>query len=293
MTQTKGCVMNLTHIPLSEVREDALLRDRAALDPTALHELTLSIFSDGLHQPIEVWPLNHPTETHRYGLITGLRRLTAFRALQSWPNPDRFATIPAFVLPVTDLPHAMATMVAENEIRAPITPWEKGALLVECVRNEIFPTLDAAVDALYPALTRHRRNRLRSLALVAEECEGLFTTPETLTVQQMERLASALRGGLAPVIAQILGENRGATPQTQWTALLPTLREALDPEIDEPNHPTRPRRLLHLTNGEGLTLRRERLKSGWALLFTGPEARKGGLMDDVMDMVERMLGKRG
>ncbi len=293
MTQTKGCAMILTHIPLAEIREDALLRDRVALDETALHELTRSIFTDGLHQPIEVWSLNHPTATHRYGLITGLRRLTAFRALQSWPNPDRFATIPAFVLPVTDVANAMATMVTENEIRAPVTPWEKGSLLVNAVRSEIFPNLDAAVDALYPALTRQRRNRLRALALVAEDCEGLFTTPESLTAQQMERLASALRGGLAPVIAQILTETRGTTPQTQWTALLPTLREALDPETETPNHPTRPRRLLHLTNGQGLTLRRERLKSGWALVFTGPEARKGGLMDDVMDMVERMLGKRG
>ena len=286
--------MILTHIPLAEIRADALLRDRAALDPTALHELTTSIFTDGLHQPIEVWRLNHPTETQRYGLITGLRRLTAFHALQGWPNPQRFATIPAFVLPVTDLPQAMATMVTENEIRAPITPWEKGSLLVQSVRGEIFPTLDAAVNALYPALTRQRRNRLRSLALVAEECEGLFTTPETLTTAQMERLASALRGGLAPVIAQILTETRGTSLKTQWTALLPTLQEALDPETEEtPNHPTRPRRLLHLTNGQGLTLRRERLKSGWALVFTGPEARKGGLMDDVMDMVERMLGKGG
>ena len=285
--------MDLIHIPLAEIREDALLRDRTGLDPTALQELTTSIFTDGLHQPIEVWRLNTPTDTHRYGLITGLRRLTAFRALQSWPNPERFATIPAFVLPVTDLPHAMATMVSENEIRSPITPWEKGTLLLATVRDEIFPTLDAAIDALYPALTRQRRNRLRSLALVAEECEGLFTTPETLSTAQMERLAAALRGGLAPVIAQILSENRNRSLHTQWSALLPTLREPLDLETESPGHPTRPRRQLHLSNGQGLILRRERLKNGWALVFTGPEARKGGLMDDVMDMVEVMLGKRG
>lgn len=284
--------MDLIHIPLAEIREDALLRDRIALDPLALDDLIRSIHADGLHQPIEVWRLSHPDATHRYGLITGLRRLTALRALQSWPNPQRFATIPAFVLPVTEVPQAMATMVSENEIRSAVSPWEKGTLLTQCVRHGIFPTLDAAVDALYPALTRQKRNRLRALALVVEECEGLFTAPETLTTGQMERLASALRGGLAPLIAQILTENRDCNLQTQWSALLPTLREALDPEPEEPTHPTRPRRLLRLTAGEGLTLRRERLKSGWALVFSGPEARKGGLMDDVMDMVEAMLGKR-
>lgn len=107
----------------------------------------------------------------------------------------------------------------------------------------------------------------------------------------MERLAAALRGGLSPLITQILTETRALNLQTQWSTLLPTLREALDADPDET--PTRPRRLLHLTAGQGLTLRRERLKSGWALVFSGPEARKGGLMDDVMDMVERMLGKGG
>lgn len=286
--------MDLIHIPLDDILPDALIRDRTALDPEALADLTRSIFTEGLHQPIEVYPLDPAHSPHRFGLISGLRRLTAFRALKDWPRPERFASIPAFVLPVADLPQAMAAMVTENEIRSPITPWEKGALLMNALRAGFFPTLDAAVDGLYPALTRQKRNRLRSLALVVEECEGLFATPEALTASQMERLASALRGGLAPVITQILTETRKFGLQSQWTALIPTLREALDPEPeDTPNHPTRPRRLLHLTAGEGLTLRRERLKSGWALVFTGPEARKGGLMDDVMDQVEIMFGKRG
>lgn len=286
--------MDITHIPLADIRDDALIRDRTTLDPIALDELTRSIFTEGLHQPIEVFALDPADGSHRFGLVTGLRRLTAFRALQSWPNPQRFATIPAVVLTPRDLPHVMATMVAENEIRSPITPWEKGTLLTSSVQQGIFPTLDAAVDALYPALTRQKRNRLRSLALVVEECEGLFSTPEALTASQMERLASALRGGLAPVITQILTETRKLGLQSQWQALIPTLREALDPETEEtPNNPTRPRRLLHLTAGQGLTLRRERLKSGWALVFSGPEARKGGLMDDVMDLVEVWLGERG
>ena len=235
--------MELTHIPLSEIREDALLRDRTALDPTALHELTHSILTEGLHQPIEVWRLNTPDDTHRFGLITGLRRLTAFRTLHSRSDGQRFPTIPAFVLTPQDVPQAMATMVGENEIRSAITPWEKGTLLTDAVQQQIFPTLDAAVNALYPALSRQKRNRLRALALVVEECDGLFTTPEALTASQMERLASALRGGLAPLIAQILTENRGRSLQTQWTALLPTLREALDPETED-SSPTRPRRLL-------------------------------------------------
>jgi ParB family chromosome partitioning protein len=38
---------------------------------------------------------------------------------------------------------------------------------------------------------------------------------------------------------------------------------------------------------QGLTIRRERSGDGWILRFSGPEARKGGLVDDVLDHVER------
>ena len=39
---------------------------------------------------------------------------------------------------------------------------------------------------------------------------------------------------------------------------------------------------------QGLVIRREMTPGGYILRFTGPEARRKGLMDDVMDMVERM-----
>ena len=37
---------------------------------------------------------------------------------------------------------------------------------------------------------------------------------------------------------------------------------------------------------QGLTIRRERCDGGWLLRLTGPEARTGGLVDDVLDKVE-------
>lgn len=83
-TSTTTCprlILNIT-----EIRPAALLRARSALDDDALHQLQHSIATQGLRMPIEVWQLSTPrpkpetgpeTGPRRYGLISGLRRLTA------------------------------------------------------------------------------------------------------------------------------------------------------------------------------------------------------------------------
>jgi ParB family chromosome partitioning protein len=277
----------ITQIPTAEILENALLRDRSHLDTTALEDLAASIHRDGLRQPIEVWALSQPTETHRYGLISGLRRLTATRLLHS-RNPSLHTTIAAFLRTPASIPDAMAQMIAENEIRENLSPWERGLTLAASVAQDLFPTIDAAIAALHPTATKQKRTRLRTLALVAEELEDAFTTPELLSQNQIERLAAALRGGLTDLIHQILKENRRASLPSQWAALIPTLTEALAPESDPtPTKPGRPRRLLTLK--QGLTIRREKCMGGWSLKFTGPHARSGGLIDDVMDEIERLF----
>lgn len=282
-------------LPLAEIRDDALLRDRTALDAGLIDELLASILAEGLRQPIEVWTLSKPTNNHRYGLISGLRRLTVFRRLATSPSGTAFATIPAFVRTPENLPAAMAAMVSENEIRAEITPWEKGALIAATVEDGLFPTPDAAVEALYPALPRQKRARLRAFALVVDELQGRLTTPERLTVARMERLAACLRGGYTALIHDILDDYRDRNLDAQWSALAPVFAEAAaSPEEEVLPHPFltqgRPRRLLHLR--QGLTLRREWTRTGWCLHFTGPEAKKGGLMDDVMDEIERLFQRQ-
>ena len=89
-----------------------------------------------------------------------------------------------------------------------------------------------------------------------------------------------------------LHERRGRNLQDQWSALLPLLAESdLNEEVipATPTRPARPRRLLTLR--QGLTIRREMSSSGWILRFSGPEARRRGLMDDVMDQIEHWFQK--
>ena len=166
--------------------------------------------------------------------------------------------------------------------------------MVEVVSQGHFPTLDAAVQALHPHATRQNRARLRASASVVEALEGLIATPDQLIERQVLRLAACLRGGFVELIEHVLHEHRTQTLQTQWSALLPILTEAERGEEDLPataTTPSRPRRMLHLK--QGLTIRREETPTGYALRFSGEHARRGGLMDDVMDHVERWFQPGG
>lgn len=273
-------------IPLTEIDAEALPRDRTQLEPEAMAELTTSIATTGLRQPIEVWKLSQPAETHRYGLISGLRRLTAHQRLADLRQNGDFTEIAAFLRSPESIPQAMADMVAENEIRAETSPWEKGATLLAATRAGIFDTLDSATQTLHASASRQKRARLRAFAEVVEDLEDAIATPERLTGRQMHRLSAALRAGLSELIHLTLQDHRRSALPAQWQALLPILAESLDPaEEATPTQPGRPRRLLHLR--QGLTIRREKSGDAWILRFSGPEARSGALMDDVMDHIER------
>ncbi|MDZ4392551.1 ParB/RepB/Spo0J family partition protein [Cypionkella sp.] len=273
-------------IPIIEIDAEALPRDRTQLDEDAMAELTTSIATTGLRMPIEVWKLSQPTETHRYGLISGLRRLTAHQRLATLRQNGSFTEIAAFLRTPETIPAAMADMVAENEIRAETSAWEKGATLLAATRAGIFDTLDDATQTLHASASRQKRARLRAFAEVVEDLEDAIATPERLTGRQMHRLSAALRAGLSELIHLTLRDHRRSALPTQWQALLPILFESLDPtEEATATTPGRPRRLLHLK--QGLTIRREKSGNGWIMRFCGPEARSGALIDDVMDHIER------
>ena len=119
----------------------------------------------------------------------------------------------------------MADMVAENEIRAETSPWEKGATLLAATRAGIFDTLDDATQTLHASASRQKRARLRAFAEVVEDLEDAIATPERLTGRQMHRLSAALRAGLSELIHLTLRDHRRSALPTQWQALLPILSE--------------------------------------------------------------------
>lgn len=276
---------DILHLDPALIDAHALPRDRMDLDATALGELAASILAGGLRQPVEVWRKSDPDAQPPYGLISGYRRLMAHRDLG-------LPTIPAFLRAPADIPQAMAQMIAENEIRAQITPWEKGRILVEAVEQGIFPTLDAALPALFPNLDRNRRHRLRSVAEVVQYLgDHLLTEPARLNQKQLLRISAALRAGLGEVIETALGQSSDRSPEAQWRLILPILEEVEhDTSKGPPRYrPGRPRHFVRPRHG--LVVRRERHRDGWILRFTGREA-TGPLMEDIMDYVENFVGTR-
>ncbi|MDX1819734.1 MAG: ParB N-terminal domain-containing protein [Paracoccaceae bacterium] len=280
--------MKLAEISLSDIAADILPRDRALSDPAALDDLIRSITAIGLRQPIEVFGLMPTAEDSRpYGLISGYRRLAAFRAMGR-------RTIPALCCNPADIPAALTAMVTENELRTQISPWEKGCLLLNLVGDGVFADAGCAVDTLYPAASRQSRARLRGFYLVvAALIDAPLHRPETLTTARMDRLATALRlGGGGAILATLAAHASPAiTPSQQWEALRPIINTILTEPAENDRHPNRPRHALTLR--QGVTLTRARAPNGWTIRLTGPMAKSPGLVDDIFDLVERWLQPEG
>ena len=285
----------LITLPLSAIDASALPRDRTALDPAALADLQSSIAASGLRMPVEVWQLSTPRDNpdpdappFTHGLISGFRRLTAARNLARL-RADPAPTIPAFLRSPESLPHALSLMVEENEARSPLSPWDRARILVETTHHDHFPTVDAAIATLHPHATCSARSRLRAVAHVVQQLDGILTDPHHYSLRQLLRLHAALRPDFADLIVTALTEHHDQRPEAQWTLLSPILDEAEAALRDPaPNpRPDRPRRLIRPR--PGLTVRRERYPNGWSLHFTGADA-KGMLMESLMDEIERLVG---
>jgi ParB family chromosome partitioning protein len=180
---------------------------------------------------------------------------------------------------------ALAAMVEENEIRAEISPFERGLMAVTARNMGAFASIEAAVEGLYPNASKQKRARLRGLAFFAEAMDGQFTAPETLSERQIERLARAMAAGFDELIRTALEESSLKDPGHQWDLMQPILAEAEEharnPEVSA--LPGRPRRILRPRYN--LTIRRERAPDGWRLHFTGREA-TGAMMALVLDEIE-------
>lgn len=276
----------LLDLPTDLIDADALPRDRGHDDPEALAELLHAIAFEGVRQPIEVYEIADAVPgAPCYGLISGFRRLAVVRSLGQ-------PTIPAFVRKPANASAALAAMVSENESRSQVSPWDKARLVVTCLERGLFDTADAALDGLFPMLTRQKRSRMRGHVMVVECLGHILVTPERLTVARLDTLAAALRAGWEEILLNAFPRRTAnVSLESQWSAIRPVLDEALSIRPDDaaalPGHPDAPRRMVKLY--KGITMRRELTRTGWILRLTGAEAKSPGLVDDIFDMVQYMF----
>lgn len=284
MAEQEGRV--LTDLPLNTIETDHLVRDRMLLEPAELEELKISIRANGMRLPVEVVAL----EPGRYGLISGLRRITVLRQLHA-ENPSLWPTVRALIRPAAEAGQTYAAMVEENEQRAQLTPYERGRIAVVATGQGAFGSVEAAVDAIFAAASKAKRSKIRSFALVHEELGDLLTFPTGLSEKNGLRLAAALRQGQSAALREALSSAEPGTVEGEIAALEPVLRraEAASRPAEKGGRPrTRPE-----PDGEpiaeGLTLERVRHGDGFSLRFRG-KAADPAMMERLANEMRRLLG---
>ena len=203
----------ITEIPTAAIRTDQMIRDRTVIEEGAQTELQISIRASGLRLPIEVY-----SDGEGYALISGYRRLLAVKTLVEM-NPGGFTTIKALVRPARDSAATFAAMIEENEIRANLSPFERGRAAVLAAQQGLYGSTDEAVNHLFSAASKAKRSKVRSFAEIFETLGDMLSFPEALTERKGLRLASALRQGGEQDFREALDGARRSTPQEEWEAL--------------------------------------------------------------------------
>lgn len=201
-------------LPLQAIEAQHLVRDRLALDPVEMESLKASLRSRGQQTPIEVVAQG---DGH-YGLISGWRRLKALEALFAETKEARFETVQALIKPLETVSDSYLAMVEENEIRAPLSFYERAHLACEAARLGIYPTPERAVQALFANTTSARRSKIGSFVKLHKALGSALSFPEAIpeklglalvsTLQERPEFASRLRDVLRKARPETAGDER-------------------------------------------------------------------------------------
>lgn len=298
LRHAEGQGLLIAELPLDQIDEGAMIRDRMVMGQDEMQELRLSIAANGLRLPIEVFPL--PTrdgQGPRYGLLSGYRRLQAVRGLRDLAGAERYSRIRALIRPRADADAAFVAMVEENEVREELSHFERGRIAVVAANQGAFANVEEAVNRLYATGSKAKRSKVRSFALIFEELGDMLRFPEGLTEKRGLRLSAALRDGAETRLRQALSGDMPQDAEQEWQMLEPVVART----EETPRSPAkggRPRRNapvhygwiddLTIRTTSGITIRRARDGSAHVLRFEGGRL-DGDLMDSLMMEIRALL----
>ena len=226
-------------ILVSQIDQDFIRRDRMVENDEDMEELRSSILNNGLRAPIEV-----ARTAEGYGLISGFRRLQAFRDLSN--SIATYSEIPAFVRDGDAGEAAYVSMVEENEIRASLSHYERGRIAVLAVGQGIFPSVEVAVDVLFSAGSKAKRSKVRSFATVHEALGDLLRFPTALTEKAGLQLATGLRDGAQARLRAALSTVEAEDAKAEWSQLQQALSGA-EMQPKDRSRGGRPQQITRLT----------------------------------------------
>lgn len=180
-------------IPLDQIHEAYLIRDRQHTADEDVEALYQSIRARGQQAPIEVVMVENG-----FGLISGWRRVQALRALHADTGEERFAKVQALIRQPAAQKDAYVAMVEENEIRANLSFYERARVAVQTLRAGVFETDKDALQGLFAAVSFSKRSKIKSFMPVVEALDDVLRAPQDIP----ERLGLAL--------SKLLAEDEGA-----------------------------------------------------------------------------------
>ena len=298
--EAQGLLM--VELPLAEIDEGAMVRDRMVLNGEDMEELRLSIAANGLRLPIEVFELDRTAGAAegapRYGLLSGYRRLQAMRGLFDLAQADRYARIRAIIRPRAEADAAFVAMVEENEVREELSHFERGRIAVIAANQGAFANTEDAVNRLYATGSKAKRSKVRSFALIFEELGDMLEFPEALTEKRGLRLAAALRSGAEGRLRKALSERPPADADEEWSLIEPEL-EASERRPRDPARGGRPRSRpveygwiddQTIRTSSGITIRRASDGKGHTLRLEGAPL-TSDLIESLMLEIQALLEK--
>jgi ParB family transcriptional regulator, chromosome partitioning protein len=248
-------------LPLEQIAPDYLTRDRIPVEDEEMAALRTSIRIHGQRMPIEVTPLGTAGgSTLPYGLISGWRRLTAFKSLHDETGEARFSTIQALIRRPENTRAAYVAMVEENEIRVGLSHYERARVAALAVKRGIFETEKAALLALFATASRPKRSRIRSFLEIYHALDAHLRFPAQLPERLGLKLVELIRADRTEEITKALVAGDPRTPEAELEILERQLQplSAKSPVRDvepEPDQILPNVSLEHSFTGTTLTLR--------------------------------------
>jgi len=156
---------------------------------------------------------------------------------------------------------AYIAMVEENEIRVGLSYYERARIVVKSVEAGVFEDREAALRALFGAVSRAKRSKIRSFTEIVSALDGALSFPTRLAERgglELARrlsddpdLAARLRADLAAAppesaeaeLARLSGPRRAARPATPDPETAP-------PDTAVPPAPADPPRVVTAYNPE-------------------------------------------
>ncbi len=214
MRQARDSGRLIQMVPLDQIEDDYLVRDRVISDDQQMQGLMQSIATRGQQQPVELVQLGEA----RFGLISGWRRLTALRQLLSETGDTaRFGHVQAMLRRPETAADAYLSMVEENEIRVGLSYYERARIAAKAVELGVYAEEKAALLALFGAASRAKRSKIRSFLPIYHHLDDALSFAGAIPERLGLRLSKMLKADAtcAARLSSALARNAPTTQEAE------------------------------------------------------------------------------